>query len=143
MLKLARSKAAKLLLVSLAFGLVPAAMVERGCRLLTDLHVLKYHQAIQTVWRAGHDDWRLATITGDENREPDPVLLWRPVTHSPFNAQRFKGPMAELPKPADVFRVMCYGDSLTDGPPRGGWPFWLHRLLAGTRINTRAPIRGA
>ena len=112
-------KAAKLLLVSLGFGLVPAALVERGCRLLTDWHVLKYHQAIQTVWRAGHDDWRLATITGDENREPDPVLLWRPVTHSPFNAQRFKGPLAEIPKPADVFRVMCYGDSLTDGPPRG------------------------
>ena len=71
--------------------------------LLTDLHVLKYHQAIQTVWRTGHDDWRLATITGDENREPDPVLLWRPVTHSPFNAQRFKGPMAEIPKPAECF----------------------------------------
>ena len=78
----------------------------------------------------GHDDWRLATITGDENREPDPVLLWRPVTHSPFNAQRFKGPLAEIPKPAQVYRVMCYGDSLTDGPPRGGWPSWLSRLLA-------------
>jgi lysophospholipase L1-like esterase len=128
-LKLARSKAAKILLISLGFGLVPAALAERGCRLLTDLHLLKYHQAIQTVWRAGHDDWRLATITGDENREPDPVLLWRPVTHGPFNAQRFKGPMAKIPKPADVFRVICYGDSLTDGPPRGGWPAWLHQLL--------------
>ena len=128
-LKLARSKAAKLLIVSLGLSLVPAAIVERGCRLLTDWHVLKYHQAIQTVWRAGHDDWRLATITGDENREPDPVLLWRPVPHSPFNAQRFKGPLAEIPKPADVYRVMCYGDSLTDGPPRGGWPSWLNRLL--------------
>jgi lysophospholipase L1-like esterase len=129
LLKLARSKAAKLLIVSLGLGLVPSAIVERGCRALTDLHVLKYHQAIQTVWRAGHDDWRMATITGDENREPDPVLLWRPVTHSPFNAQRFKGPVAEIPKPADVYRVMCYGDSLTDGPPRGGWPSWLNRLL--------------
>jgi lysophospholipase L1-like esterase len=58
------------------------------------------------------------------------VLLWRPVTHGPFNAQRFKGPLAEIPKPAGVFRVMCYGDSLTDGPPRGGWPSWLGGLLA-------------
>jgi lysophospholipase L1-like esterase len=138
LLNLARSKAAKVLLVALGFSLVPAAIVERGCRLLTDWHVLKYHQAIQTVWRAGHDDWRLATITGDENREPDPVLLWRPVTHSPFNAQRFKGPMAKIPKPGDMFRVMCYGDSLTDGPPRGGWPFWLHRLLGD---GTTAPGR--
>ena len=78
---------------------------------------------------AGHDDWRMATITGDENREPDPVLLWRPMPHSPFNAQRFKGPLAVVPKPADLYRVMCYGDSLTDGPPRGGWPSWLNRLL--------------
>ena len=58
------------------------------------------------------------------------MLLWRPVTHGPFNSQRFKGPLAELPKPPDVYRVMCYGDSLTDGPPRGGWPSWLHRLFS-------------
>ena len=51
----------------------------------------------------------------------------------PFNAQRFKGPLAEVPKPADVYRVMCYGDSLTDGPPRGGWPSWLDRLLDTSR----------
>jgi lysophospholipase L1-like esterase len=129
LLKLARTKPAKVLIVTLGLALVPAAITERGCRLLTDLHVLNYHQAIQTVWRAGHDDWRMATITGDENREPDPVLLWRPATHSPFNAQRFKGPLAAVPKPAGLFRVMCYGDSLTDGPPRGGWPSWLSRLL--------------
>ena len=141
LLKLARTKAAKLLIVALGLGLVPAALVERGCRLLTDLHVLKYHQAIQTVWRAGHDDWRMATITGDENREPDPVLLWRPVTHSPFNSQRFKGPVAEIPKPAGVYRVMCYGDSLTDGPPRGGWPSWLDRLLEEQGLRRRTPIR--
>ena len=51
MLKLARTKAAKLVIVSLGLALFPAALTERGCRLLTDLHVLKYHQAIQTVWR--------------------------------------------------------------------------------------------
>ena len=33
---------------------------------------------------------------------------------------------------------MCYGDSLTDGPPRGGWPSWLHRLLAE---QPPAPVR--
>jgi lysophospholipase L1-like esterase len=145
LLKLARSKAAKLLVISLGFALIPAAAVERGCRLLSDWHLLKYHQPIQTVWRAGHDDWRLATITGDENREPDPVLLWRPVKHSPFNAQRFKGPLAEIPKPAGAFRVMCYGDSLTDGPPRGGWPSWLAGLLAeqGRALGQRYEVLNA
>jgi len=126
---MARSQAAKVWFTVLAASLIPPALAERTCRILTDTHILKYHRAIQTVTRPGHDDWRLATITGDETREPDPILLWRPVPRKPFNSQRFKGPLAQVPKPPDVVRVMCYGDSLTDGPPKGGWPTWLHRLL--------------
>jgi lysophospholipase L1-like esterase len=128
---------AKILLTFLTASLVPLGVAELACRILTDLHVLSCHQPIQTVWRAGRDDWRLATITGDENCEPDPVRLWRPVARKPFNAQRFKGPLARVPKPADVVRVICYGDSLTDGPPRGGWPTWLRVLL-----NQRPPWPG-
>lgn len=109
---------------------VPLGVLERASRVLTDLGILKYHRAIQTVWRAGDDDWRMATITGDENREPDPILLWRPVARKPFSSQRFKGPVVAVPKPAGVVRVMCYGDSLTDGPPKGGWPTWLGAILA-------------
>lgn len=116
--------------VTVAFLLVvPLGLLERTSRVLTDLGLLKYHRAIQTVWRAGDDDWRMATITGDENREPDPVLLWRPVARKPFSSQRFKGPLVAVPKPASVVRVMCYGDSLTDGPPKGGWPTWLGSIL--------------
>jgi lysophospholipase L1-like esterase len=125
----ARCRPAKAAFSFLAAMLIPPAIAERACRALTELQVLKYHKAIQTVWRPGHDDWRLATITGDEFREPDPVLFWRPVPRKPFNAQRFKGPLAQVPKPPDVVRVMCYGDSLTDGPPKGGWPTHLHRLM--------------
>jgi lysophospholipase L1-like esterase len=129
---------AKILLTILMASLVPLGLAEEACRILTDLHVLSYHRPIQTVWRSGHDDWRLATITGDENREPDPVLLWRPIAHKPFNSQRFKGPVPQVPKPADVFRVMCYGDSLTEGPTKGGWPPWLHVLLnQGTAVRDR------
>jgi lysophospholipase L1-like esterase len=127
---MARRRRAKVLLSCLAATLIPLALAECVCRALTELRVLKYHKPIETVWRSGHDDWRLATITGDESREPDPVLLWRPVPRPPFTSQRFKGPLAEVPKPANVVRVMCYGDSLTDGPPRGGWPGSLQRLLA-------------
>ena len=47
-----------------------------------------------------------------------------------------------FPSRRDVYRVMCYGDSLTDGPPRGGWPSWLHRLLAGAGPCRGPPIRG-
>jgi lysophospholipase L1-like esterase len=129
LLTLVRWPSAKVLLTVATAGVVPLGLTELTCRVLTEVHVLHFHQPIQTVWRSGRDDWRLATITGDENREPDPVLLWRPVAHKPFTSQRFKGPLAQVPKPADVVRVMCYGDSLTDGPPKGGWPTWLHVLL--------------
>jgi lysophospholipase L1-like esterase len=127
--KMARWRPAMLLTTILTALLVPLGLIEVGCRLLTELHVLKYHRGIQTVWRSGHDDWRLATITGDQDREPDPVLLWRPAAHKPFTSQRFKGPLVKNPKPADVVRIMCYGDSLTDGPPKGGWPSWFQTLL--------------
>jgi lysophospholipase L1-like esterase len=127
----------KVLLTVVTVTIVPLGLTELGCRVLTDFHVLSYHRPIQTVWRSGHDDWRLATITGDENREPDPVLLWRPVARKPFNSRRFKGPLPQVPKPVDLVRVMCYGDSLTDGPPRGGWPALLHVLL-----NQRPPFPG-
>jgi lysophospholipase L1-like esterase len=125
----ARTRRALCFLTCLAMTLFPLACAELVCRVLTDCRVLKYHQGIHTVSRAGPDDWRLATITGDEFREPDPVLLWRPVACNPYSSQRFKGPTATVPKPPGVCRVMCYGDSLTDGPPKGGWPTWLRRLL--------------
>jgi lysophospholipase L1-like esterase len=123
-----RDRKPRLALIIVFATILPLGSIELACRFLTWAHVLQYHRAIQTVWRSGADDWRMATITGDENREPDPVLLWRPVARKPFTYQRFKGPVAQLPKPADVVRVMCYGDSLTDGPPKGGWPTWLGAL---------------
>jgi len=121
-------------LAPLALGLVcvaPLGLIEQTARLLSDLGIVRFHRPLQTVWRASADDWRMAMITGDENREPDPVLLWRPIDHGPFSSQRFKSPVVQVPKPAGVIRVMCYGDSLTDGPPKGGWPTWLGRKLAG------------
>jgi lysophospholipase L1-like esterase len=138
--RLLRHRSIAAALVLLIVTVLPLGTLEFACRFLTWAQILQYHQPIQTVWRAGADDWRVATITGDENREPDPVLLWRPVAHKPFNSQRFKGPLAAVPKPGNVVRIMCYGDSLTDGPPKGGWPTWLNELwkqsppLSGRRV---------
>lgn len=78
----------------------------------------------------GTEDWRLAHVVGDELREFDPVLLWRSIPAPPYNAQRFKGPLVALPKPANTFRLLAYGDSNTDGPPdRSAWPQYLQGLL--------------
>jgi lysophospholipase L1-like esterase len=108
---------------------IPLAAIELAARGLTNWNVLKHHLPIETVWKAGADDWRTATITADEYRDPDPVLLWHPVSRKPYNSQRMKGPLLTTPKRDGVIRVMCYGDSLTDGPPRGDWPSRLHSML--------------
>jgi lysophospholipase L1-like esterase len=129
LLSVVRWPEAKIVLTVLLATVVPLGLAELCCRLLTDLGVLGCYQPIQTVLRPTHDDWRLATIMGDDHQEPDPVLLWRPAARKPFNSQRFKGRSPEVPKPGNVFRVMCYGDSLTAGPPKGGWPAWLQTLL--------------
>jgi len=84
---------------------------------------------MKTVWIEGTDDWRLNHITADNLREPDPVLFWKPVARSPYNSQRFKGPVMAAPKPPEVFRILCYGDSNTDGPKEGGWPEALQEML--------------
>lgn len=90
------------------------------------------------VHRPGTEDWRLCHIVGDELRELDPVLFWRSVPKPPYNAQRFKGPLAILPKPPGLFRIIAYGDSNTDGPPgRIAWSECLAR-----EIGARADLHG-
>ncbi len=133
-------------LAGLALGvtlIVPPAGIELVSRVLSDRGWVRYHRPLETVWRGSGDDWRRAMITGDENREPDPVLLWRPVDHKPFSSQRFKSPLVKVPKPPGVLRVMCYGDSLTDGPPRDGWPAWLERALALRAGERRVEVMNA
>jgi lysophospholipase L1-like esterase len=133
----ARGRAAKIALAVSASTLVPLALAEEACRILTDIKVLGYQCGIETINHTGSDDWRMATITGAEAYEPDPILLWRPAPRKPFSAQRFKGPLVEVPNPPSVVRVMCYGDSLTDGPPKGGWPNKL-----GDILKRRPPLPG-
>jgi lysophospholipase L1-like esterase len=87
-------------------------------------------EPMRTLLPAGVEDWRLAHITADSYREPDPLLLWRSRPVPPYTSQRFKGPVAERPRPAGVLRVMAYGDSNTDGPLHGGWPERLQAALA-------------
>ncbi|MFN7979920.1 MAG: DUF349 domain-containing protein, partial [Vicinamibacterales bacterium] len=62
------------------------------------------------------EDWRLSHIMSDDHREPAPALLWQPVARPPHSRQRFRGPEVVAAKPAGTLRVMCFGDSNTDGP---------------------------
>ncbi len=116
-----------LLLVSSA--VVTFGAVEYLARLATDVGLLEYDSGIKTMLPPGTEDWRLAHITADKYREPDPVLLWRPLDRRPYTSQRFKGPEIAEIKPPGTFRVFCYGDSNTDGPKQGSWPARLQTLL--------------
>lgn len=106
-------------------------MMEWAAEIATSAGIVKFHVPTQTrLLKRRTEDWRMVhVVMGDEYRIADPVLLWRPIRRHPYNAQGFKGPLAARPKPPDVYRVICYGDSNTDGPERGSWPEVLGRLL--------------
>jgi lysophospholipase L1-like esterase len=123
-----RPTLAKFLLLLFGTALVFLGL-EATARVLVRLDVVDYWRPMRTVWIEGTDDWRLNHITADNLREPDPELFWKPVARSPYNAQRFKGPLMTVPKPQQVFRILCYGDSNTDGPKQGGWPEVLQEVL--------------
>ncbi len=102
---------------------------EYVARFLVQTGLVEIYSPMETQLPEGAEDWRLAHITADAFREPDPVLWWRPVDRAPYNAQRMKGPVVSEHKPPGVFRILCYGDSNTDGPDHGGWPERLASLL--------------
>jgi lysophospholipase L1-like esterase len=123
-----RTALSKLLFLLLGTAVILLSL-EVAARVLVRLGVVDYWRPMKTVWIEGTDDWRLNHITADNLREPDPVLFWKPVARSPYNSQRFKGPVMAAPKPPEVFRILCYGDSNTDGPKEGGWPEALQEML--------------
>jgi hypothetical protein len=123
-----RATVAKFLLLLFGAALVFLGL-EVTARVLDRLDLVDYWRPMRTVWIEGTDDWRLNHITADNLREPDPELFWKPVTRSPYNMQRFKGPLMTVPKPREVFRILCYGDSNTDGPKQGSWPEVLQEVL--------------
>jgi len=123
-----RTALSKLLFLLLGTAVILLSL-EVAARVLVRLGVVDYWRPMKTVWIEGTDDWRLNYITADNLREPGPILFWKPVARSPYNSQRFKGPVMAAPKPPEVFRILCYGDSNTDGPKEGGWPEALQEAL--------------
>jgi len=110
-------------------ALLPSIILLGGCEALAQMAVKAGIVALQlpivTVMKQGSEDWRYAHIVADDKREPDPVLLWRSRPVQPFTSQGFLGPEVEVPKPEGVFRVICYGDSNTEGGKQGAWPRFL------------------
>lgn len=120
------------ILLALAAVVFVIGASELAAHVFTRFFGTELPSPMRTLVTSDTEDWRRAHMTADSLREPDPALLWRPVASKPYNTQRFKGPLAEVPKPPGVFRIMTYGDSNTDGPPRGAWPGQLQKVLNET-----------
>ncbi len=92
--------------------------------------LLRFDQPMMTLYQGREvEDWRRHHITQDSYRVPDPVLMWKPVNHYPYNSKGFKGAELDERKPKFTFRILAVGDSNTDGPDRGGWPEELEKRL--------------
>lgn len=109
--------------------LLALSSVEFAAGALRRANVVRRYTPTETVVANVSADWRLHHIMSDEFREPDPVLLWKPVARPPYSAQRFRGAVIPERRSDGWTRIFCYGDSNTDGPPEGGaWPEPLDRL---------------
>ena len=111
--------------------IVPFGNIEWLVRYATDRGLLEYHKPMSTRMMYGIEDWREHVVTNDSLRIQDPVLLWRPQPGMyPYNEQGFKTTiLMEVPKPPNVYRIIAYGDSNTDGPVGMDWSSELQKLL--------------
>ncbi len=122
--------------------IIPFGTLEWTAQKLVMRGVLEHDTPMKTVWKKGTNDWRMAHITADEYRLPDPVLFWRPRFVPPYTSQGFKGPEVDVPKPQGVFRVICYGDSNTEGPPKAvPWPSRLQGVLDKETVSGSGPLK--
>ncbi len=137
---IAERKLVENLLLGAAALIITVGTLESAGQILTRTGVVEPYNAMLTMVKQGAEDFRRAHITADKYRVPDPVLLWRPIDRHPYTAQRFKGPLLTVPKPADTFRIMCYGDSNTDGPNRRGWAEVLQEVLEQEAVSGTGKI---
>jgi lysophospholipase L1-like esterase len=121
-----------MLVIALYSTVVPFGNAEILVRYATDMGLIEYHKPMRTRLMYGIEDWREHAVTNDNLRIQDPVLLWRPNPgQPPYNAQGFKTDIImEVPKPANVYRIMAYGDSNTDGSLTLDWSSALQELLS-------------
>ena len=110
---------------------VPFGNLEWGVRFVSHMGLVDIHKPMETQQVRGNEDWREYHVTSDKLREQDPELFWRSrAGEFPFSAQGFKTSIEmEVPKPENVFRIMSYGDSNTEGPTDGDWSAILNTLL--------------
>lgn len=130
MQRLMGSSSGSALVIVLFSTVVPLGNLEWLARFGTNAGLFEAHTPMTTRIMSGVEDWRDDTLF-DDRRVQDPVLFWRSKSGvPPFSSQGFKTSIEmEVPKPPNVFRIMTYGDSNTEGGRGGDWTLELYKLL--------------
>ena len=81
---LGRSEVAKNLLLAVSSVVVVIGGLEILGQFLSRVGIVEPYNAMKTMVVRGAEDFRMAHITADKYRIPDPVLLWRPIDHWPY-----------------------------------------------------------
>ncbi len=117
--------------IVLLSSVVPFGNLEWLALLATNKGLVEYHTPMTTRSMSGVEDWRDYHVVSDTKREQDPVLFWRSRAGvPPFSSQGFKTTLEmAVPKPKNVYRVMAYGDSNTEGTDSMDWSQELQKLL--------------
>lgn len=108
------------------------------------LRIAKYRYMPLKIVAGAHDQRALHAFE-DRHFEYDPELIWSPRKgYDIFNTQGLRGPILEVPKPRDQFRIIAVGDSNTlgwGGISGPSWPTYLAEILA--RRDPRAVVANA
>ena len=130
MQRLMGSSSGSTLVILLFSTVVPLGNLEWLAFFGSNMGFVEAHSPMTTRITHGVEDWR-DQASLNNTRVQDPVLFWRPKPGiPPYSAQGFKTTIEmEIPKPANVFRIMTYGDSNTEGGREGDWTLELYKLL--------------
>ncbi len=119
------------LFIVLLSTVVPFGNLEWLALLTTNMGLIEAHTPMTTRLMNGFEDWREDQLVSDTQREQDPVLFWRSKAGvPPLSSQGFKTSIEmAVPKPKNVYRIMAYGDSNTEGTASMDWSQELQEIL--------------
>jgi lysophospholipase L1-like esterase len=126
--------------IALLSSVVPFGNLEWLALLTTNMGLIEAHAPMTTRLMHGVEDWRVDQVVSDTKREQDPVLFWRSRAGvPPFSSQGFKTSIEmAIPKPRDVYRIMAYGDSNTEGTDSLDWSQELLNILRARNTPERS-----
>ena len=120
--------------LAIASAVLVLAGLEFTAASLTRAGLVRRYTPTETRLAEQTEDWRMAHITSDAVPRAGPGPALAPRGAIAVHRAALSWSDGRSPKPPNTVRIICYGDSNTDGPLEGGaWPAALAEIL-GIRI---------